>query len=139
MTREEQIKEAAERYMKDIITPLPASIKTAFVKGAEWTDEHPDLYSVTRKAVDRALANLWHDAQGDYLPIYDREVIVLCGDGHGGYKVCFGHRPYKKGYFGKSLITGNIETYYPETYDKGGWNIPDVRWWMDCDLPKMEE
>lgn len=135
MAREEQIEKAAEKYIKDIVTPLPTSIKAAFVKGAEWTDEHPDLYSVTRKAVDRALANLWHDAQGDYLPEIGREVIVLCDNG----KVCFGHRPDNKGYLGKSLTTGNIETYYPEIYDKGEWNIPDVRWWMDCNLPNMEE
>lgn len=94
----------------------------AFQSGAEWQ-----------------LGNLWHDAQGDDLPPIDKEVIVLCDDGHGGYKVSFGHRPYKKGYLGKSLVTGNIETFYPQTYGKGGWNIPDVRWWLDCVLPNMEE
>ena len=139
MKRQEQIEKAAERYMKNIVTPLPASIKTAFIKGTEWSDNHPDLYSVTRKAVDRALTNLWHDAQGDDLPKIDREVIVLCDDGHGSYKVCFGHRPYKKGYLGKNLTTGNIETYYPETYGKGEWNIPDVRWWLDVSIPNLEE
>ena len=53
MTRQEQIEKAAERYMKGIVTPLPASIKTAFIAGAIYADEHPDLYSVTRKAVER--------------------------------------------------------------------------------------
>ena len=91
----------------------------SFKKGAEWREE-----------------NLWHDAQGDDLPKIDREVIVLCDDGHGGYKVAFAHRPYKKGYLGKSLITGNIETYYPETHGKGEWSIPDVRWWLDVSIPK---
>ena len=49
MSREEQIEKAAERYMKGIVTPLPASIKTAFIKGAEWTDEHP-----TTEWIDKA-------------------------------------------------------------------------------------
>lgn len=89
----------------------------------------------TKKAVERSLKNLWHDAQSDDLPEIDREVIVLCNDG----KVCFGHRPYKRGYLGKSLVTGNIETYYPKTYDKGEWNIPDIKWWLDIELPNIEE
>ena len=42
--------------MKGIVTPLPASIKTAFINGAEWADEHPYLYSVTRKSVERESA-----------------------------------------------------------------------------------
>ena len=81
---------------------------------------------------------LWYDAQGGNLPEIDREVIVLCDDGHGGYKVCFGHRPNPKGYYGKSLTTGeDVRKYRYEvqTYDKGGWNIPGVRWWLDLDLP----
>ena len=41
MTREEQIEQAAKRYVKDIVTPLPASLMTAFEKGAMWADEHP--------------------------------------------------------------------------------------------------
>ena len=44
MTREEQIEQAAKRYVKDIVTPLPASLMTAFIKGAEYADEHPINY-----------------------------------------------------------------------------------------------
>ena len=44
MTREEQIQKAAERYMKGIVTPLPASLMTAFIKGAEYADQHPINY-----------------------------------------------------------------------------------------------
>ena len=44
MTRQEQIEQAAKKYIKDIVTPLPASLMTAFVKGAEWADEHPINY-----------------------------------------------------------------------------------------------
>lgn len=94
---------------------------------------------IKENLLSSAKEGLWHDAQGDDLPEIDREVIVLCDDGHGGYKVCFGHRPYKKGYLGKSYVSGNIETFYTHTYGKGGWNIPDVKWWLDVELPNMEE
>lgn len=105
-------------WLKDAL-PTLAAMKS-FIKGAEWQ-----------------LNNLWHDAQGDDLPEIDMEVIVLCDDYHGGYKVCFGHRPNRKGYLGKSMVTGNVETFYPHTYGKGGWNIPDVRWWLDVKLPEQ--
>jgi hypothetical protein len=82
-----------------------------------------------------AKEGLWHDAHGDVLPEYEREVIILCDNG----KVCYGHRPNKKGYLGKSLVTGNAETFYPHTYGKGGWNIPDVKWWLDCFIPDLNE
>jgi hypothetical protein len=77
---------------------------------------------------------LWYDTQSANLPEIDREVIVLCDDGYGGYKVCFGYRPNPKGFKGISAITGD-DYYIPKTYDKGGWNIPDVKWWLDLDLP----
>ena len=31
------------------------------------------------------------------------------------------------------------EHYTPKTYDKGGWNIPDVKYWLDVELPKEIE
>lgn len=64
----------------------------------------------------------WHDAQSDDLPPIDEEVIVLDIRG----KVFFGHRPDPKGWIGK-----------PISYGKGGWNFPDVRWWMPC--PQIPE
>ena len=27
----------------------------------------------------------------------------------------------------------------PKTYGKGGWNIPDVKFWLDVELPKEIE
>lgn len=107
-------------WLKDALPTLAAA--KSFIKGAEWQ-----------------LNNLWHDAQGDDLPDIDEEVIVLCDDGHGGYKVCFGHRPVES-YTGISITNhSEMEEYYPERYGKGGWNIPDVRWWLDLDLPNLEE
>ena len=77
----------------------------------------------------------WHDAQGDYLPEIDREVIVIDKRG----KVSYAHRPDKRGLYSMSVATGKMEKLEPMTYDKGGWNIPDVRWWLDCSLPNLEE
>ena len=103
------------KYKSDLSgTPI-----SAFKAGAEWQKEH-----------------LWKDTQGDDLPEIDREVIALLNNG----KVVFAHRPYKGKYLGKNLTTGNIETFENKVYDKGGWNQPDVKYWLDCYLPKeMEE
>ena len=76
----------------------------------------------------------WKDAQGDDLPEIDREVIALLDNG----KVVFAHRPPEY-WDGKDIVTGKVTRNYPKTYDKGGWNIPDVKWWLDCLLPNLEE
>lgn len=96
------------------------------------------MQEAVEEAVEEYKSHIWHDAQGDDLPEIDREVIVLCNDGHGGYKVCFGHRPVES-YTGIS-ITNHSETeeYYPERHDKGGWNIPDVKYLLDVELPNLE-
>ena len=87
-----------------------------------WQDTKREIYCTTP----------WKDAQGDDLPDIDREVIALLDNG----KVVFVHRPYKGKYIGKSLTTGNIETFENKTYDKGGWNIPNIKWWLDVELTK---
>ena len=131
MTRQEVIEQAT----KDMVSPY----KECFVEGIQWADEHPDLYRVTRKAVERVLRNLWYDAQGDILPEIDREVIVLCDDGFKGYKVCFAHRPFAEGYDVKNLDGKVLDHITPRIYGKGGWSIPDVKWWLDADMPKEDE
>ena len=87
--------------------------------------------------------NFWKPADGDDLPEIDREVIALEGivdptatDCLCGYKVVFAHRPTQEGYDGKSIATGEVEHYTPKTYGKGGWNIPDVKYWLDVKLPE---
>ena len=85
---------------------------------------------------------VWKPANGDDLPEIDREVIVLTQKyplKGSEYTVSFAHRPYKGKYIGKNLTTGNIETFENKTYDKGCWNQPDVRWWLDAELPKEIE
>ena len=129
--------EFAERnhsWLKNAL-PILAAAKS-FIKGAEWAEKHLSnpykdvIGHMSSNTYRMWKENLWHDAQGDDLPPIDDEVIVLCNNG----KVCFGHRPNIDGY-----VTVDGENLYPKTYGKGGWNIPDVKWWLDCSLPNMEE
>lgn len=125
----EELEEAAKRYAKEEYScknpsTLPnrcigcyAPIMYAFRNGAKWQKNH-----------------LWKPADGDDLPEYDREVIALLDNG----KVVFAHRP-PEFWDGKNIITGKVTRNYPKTYDKGGWNIPDVKWWLDCSMPKEIE
>ena len=88
------------------------------------------------------LNNLWKPADGDDLPEYEREVVVFTQDfpnDAGIMKVAIAHRPDPKGWDGKSIVTGEVEHYTPKTYDKGGWNIPDVALWLDLDIPDLDE
>jgi len=94
------------------------------------------------RAVELGRNNLWKPADGDYLPEIDREVVVFIQnfpEDAGIMKVAIAHRPNPNGWDGRNILTGEVDHYTPKTYDKGGWNIPDVRWWLDLDLPKMEE
>lgn len=115
MTRQEQREQAAIEYCSGN-KGADARVRGAFLIGAEWADRNPQ--------------NHWHDAQGDDLPEIDREVIVLLDNG----KVCFAHRPVES-YITISIINhSEREEYYPKRYDKGGWNIPNVKWWLDIDI-----
>ncbi len=87
-----------------------------------------------------SVKNLWKPADGDDLPIIDREVIVLYQryplEGN-EYAVGFGHRPPEY-WDGKNIATGEVTRYYPKRYDKAGWNSPNIKWWLDCPLPIKE-
>ena len=111
----EDLEEAAVEAFKKIVDSDKNNFLEIFNAGAKWQ----------RKS-------LWKPTAGDDLPIFDREVIALLNNG----KVVFAHRPYKGKYIGKNLTTGNIETFENKTYDEGGWNQPNVKWWLDIDLPK---
>ena len=95
----EDLEKAAEEWDESLYR------SDAFKAGSKWQKEH-----------------LWKSANGDDLPEIDREVIALLNNG----KVVFAHRPNPKGFDGKSFTTGEVEHYTPKTYDKGGWNIPDI-------------
>ena len=68
----------------------------------------------------------WVDAQGDFVPEYGREVVVIGRDG----KVFYGHRPDPKEYV---VVEG--EKLFAKTYDKNGWNWPDIALWLDVKVP----
>ena len=89
-----------------------------------WQETKREIYCTTP----------WKDAQGDDLPEIGREVIVLCKGG----RVAFGHRPVEK-FIARPVRYGKTEEYEVKTYDKGGWNIPNVKWWLDCSMPKEIE
>ena len=78
--------------------------------------------------------NLWKPADGEDLPEINREVIALLGWG----KVVFAHRP-PEFWDGKDIVTGKVTRNFPKTYDKGGWNQPDVKYWLDVELLKEIE
>ena len=110
----------------------------AYIGYAPEVDESSSVYG-KRQAIKAGakwqIENLWKSADGEDLPVFDREVIALLNNG----KVVYAHRPNPDGWDGKSITTGEVKHYDVQTYDKGGWNIPDVKFWLDCELPKMEE
>ena len=133
MTRKEEIIQAAQQAEKEVgLTQIVKDAKgvnsaygIGFLEGAEWADN-----------------NIWKDAQGDDLPEIDREVIVLIKSlpehEDSLLKVSFAHRPPEY-WEGKNIGTGEITRYEPKRYDNGGWNQPNVVYWLDVELPKEEE
>ena len=91
-----------------------------------------DAYKCGAEEMERLIDNSmwWKSADGSELPAIDREVIALTTEG----KVVFAHRP-KESWTGKNIVTGEVSTYYPERYGAGGWNSPDIKWWLDIEIP----
>lgn len=86
---------------------------------------------------DNNSKSLWFDAQGEYLPEYDREVIVLIQDypdDEEHLKVAYGHRPNPDSY----ITTKDGGKLYPITFDKGGWNGKNIKWWLDVNFPILQ-
>ena len=100
-------------------------VERAFKAGAEWMQ-----------------SNLWKSADGDDdLPELEREVVVFTQNfpnDAGIMKVSIAHRPNPKGWNGRNILTGEVEHFVPKTYGKGGWSMPDVKWWLDAPLPFKE-
>ena len=116
-----------------------------YVGHPQEVDEDLTVYCKREAFKDGAVwlqSNAWVDAQGDNLPEIDREVIVLVKalpKAESSLKVAFGHRPDPKGWDGKDIITGKVTHRTPVTYDKGGWNQPNVKYWHDVELPNEME
>jgi len=127
-------------------------LSEAFIAGAKWQEEQDQstielaedhaMLAGMEKMKEEMMANIWRPADGVDLPEYEREVVVFTQnfpDDAGIMSVAIGHRPNPYGWDGKSLSTGKVEHYTPKTYGKGGWNIPDIVYWLDIELPKEIE
>lgn len=99
-----------------------------------------DKYEFEKEEKEPIISSPWKDAQGDDLPEFDREVIALQEifpeeiDVESLLKVVIAHRPNPNGWDGKSISTGKVEHYTPKTYE-GGWNLPNVKYWLDVPIP----
>ena len=115
----EQLAENAIKHKAETSSPFfsQTDYRQGVMDGAKWQKEH-----------------LWKPADGDDLPEIDIEVIALLDNG----KVVFAHRPPEY-WDGKNIVTGKVTRHYPKTYDKGGWNIPNIVYWLDIELPKEIE
>ena len=126
--RKASIAESASNYMRVRAMALSfkplalGDVKDAFMCGADEME----------RLIDSSM--WWKSADGSELPAIDREVIALTTEG----KVVFAHRP-KESWTGKNIVTGEVTTYHPERYGAGGWNWPDIKWWLDIDIPMRGE
>ena len=117
---------------KDLINKVAEEYaKAAFFVSQQWVATGKELFKAGIEWRDN---NLWYPADGDDLPEIDREVIAILNNG----KVVFAHRPPEY-WDGKNIDTCEVTRHYPRKFGKGGWNQPDVKIWLDCKLPKMEE
>jgi hypothetical protein len=132
-----------------IDNPTWHDVEDACKLGAKWQEKQDQstielaedhaMLAGMNKMEEQMMKNLWKPADSDDLPEYDREVIVLTQPyplKDSEFAVHFAHRPDPKGWDGKSVTTGKVEHYTPKTYDKGGWNIPNIVYWLDVKLPK---
>lgn len=88
------------------------------------------------KGYEQALKDIWHKATDtNDLPEIDREVVALQGLKGGGYRIVFAHRP-QASWVGTNIFTGEKTVRKPKRYGKGKWNMENVKWWLDVELPK---
>ena len=141
-------KEQQELWRKEIERAYNAGAKWQEQKDTELLqeagivivpEEHFERMKRSLIQLASQIKNLWKPADGDDLPEIDREVIALTqpypNDEH--LRVVFAHRPNKYAKAWNSDL-GEKQVVEIERYDKGGWNIPDVVYWLDCKLPYEE-
>lgn len=125
--RKAHIKTSSSNYMRGramawSFKPLsPQDVREAYECGAEEME----------RIIDSSM--WWKSADGQELPAIDREVIALTTEG----KVVFAHRPPEY-WDGKDIATGKVTRRYPKRYGAGGWNWPDIKWWLDIQIPIIE-
>ena len=135
-----------EKHLKEDIEDVFFDLNGVAVKGATYYLTVEDVKDIARHFFELGLKaqhdnwkveNLWKPANGDDLPEIDREVIALTqpypNDEH--LRVAFAHRPSKYAKVWNSDL-GERQVVEIDGYDKGGWNQPNVKWWLDVKLPK---
>lgn len=152
--KDESVTKDLGDYINELSKQFPevsfAKLSRIAVRVAKWQKEKE--YTCYEEAFEDGakwkVENLWKPADGDDLPEYEREVIVLIkydaqlnihDEEYPTYIVGFGHRPNPDGWDGKNIDTNEVTHYTPKLYDKGGWNIPEVKYWLDVELPKEIE
>ncbi|SEA78775.1 hypothetical protein SAMN04487851_11422 [Prevotella sp. tc2-28] len=146
----EDLKTELNKYIKDYFTIDTEQLDRFGIEEKDYiySMDKSDMLALAEHFTNWQKSNLWKPADGEDLPEYDREVIALIkynaqhnihDEEYPTYRVGFGHRPDPKGWDGKSVTTGQVEHYTPKTYDKGDWNIPDIVYWLDVELPKEIE
>jgi len=145
---QKSIKEEAEKVLSDNASQNEENTTTVRLQRIIdflWKNRKGDTDTIFQQEQDIAwLKSLepqtaWKHADGDDLPEYDREVIVLTQSyplENSEFAVSFAHRPNPKGWDGKSIIDGKITHFDVKTYDKGGWNRPNIKYWLDVEFPK---
>ena len=121
----------------------------AYDMSNDWMIENPtwhDVEDACKLGANWQKENLWKSANGDDLPEIDREVIVLIkynaqrnihDEEYPTYRVGFGHRPNPDGWDGRNIDTNEVTHYTPKLYDKGGWNAPDIAYWLDYNINEL--
>ena len=135
--------ELARQYAEKKVRESPANLYKGYHLHRQMELTRFDGYDVEQAfgdGFDEAalmLSSLWKDGQGDDLPAYDREVVVL-GErfpGIGEYMVAIGWRPDPDGYDTVGFTGGRVPHVSVTAYDRGGWCMPCVRYWLDIALP----
>lgn len=122
------LEKESDNYSKDILT--------CDVQFEPFTH----LYNCAKHFYELGLnTNLWKSADGEDLPEIDREVVVFMQKEGLSPRVGIAHRPNPKGWDGTSISTGKTEHFQPMLYGKGRWSLPDVKIWLDCNLPFKED
>lgn len=109
-----------------------------FIKDCfEIIPEHTQLLNLGKEiflaGVNWQKLNSWHYADGDYLPEFDREVIVLY-DSIDGLKPAISRRVELQDEV-KIIYDDHIHIVCPAKYGKGSWDMPNVKWWLDVKTP----
>lgn len=115
---------------EDFFNEATKQIRDSYVFQNDETYSDDDVRDIATSLAEHgyqyARKNLWFDAQGDNVPEYGRKVIVIGRDG----KVFYGHRPDPKEV---TMVEG--KPYHAKTYDKNGWNWPNIALWLDVEVP----